>query len=51
MTDTPLSQKYRIEKREIGWLVLCPCGSWVEKAMSFESAVLIFQRMLKMRVC
>lgn len=43
--------KYRIFKTEIGWNVVCPCGSWLEKSMTFEGAVLLFNRMLKGGVC
>ncbi len=43
--------KYRIYKAIIGWNVVCPCGSWFEKAMTFEGAVLIFQRMLREKTC
>lgn len=43
--------KYKIYRAMIGWNVVCPCGSWLEKGMSFESALWLFQRMLRNKVC
>lgn len=43
--------KYRIYKAEIGWNVVCPCRTWLEKAMSFEGALWLLERMLKGKVC
>lgn len=43
--------RYRIYKAEIGWNVVCPCRSWLEKAMTFEGAVVLFNRMLKAGTC
>lgn len=43
--------KYKIYRAQIGWNVVCPCGSWLEKAMSFEGAVFLFERILRGRVC
>lgn len=43
--------KYRIYRAMIGWNVVCPCGSWLEKAMDFEGARKLFQRMLAERTC
>lgn len=43
--------KYRIYKAQFGWNVVCPCGSWLEKAMTWEDARALFQRMLKEGVC
>ena len=44
-------RKYRIYKAMIGWNVVCPCGSWLEKSMTFEGAVVLFQQMLRGKVC
>lgn len=46
-----MAMKYRIYKAMLGWNVVCPCGSWLEKAMTFDGAVSIFQRMLKDKTC
>lgn len=43
--------KYRIKKAMIGWNVTCPCGGWLEKAMTFDGAVALFLRMLKEKTC
>lgn len=43
--------KYRIYKTEFGWNCVCPCGSWLEKQMSFEAIVRVFQWMLSRKVC
>jgi hypothetical protein len=44
-------RKYRIYKAAIGWNVVCPCGGWMEKAMTFEGAVRVFEQMLKNKTC
>ena len=52
MTQSLTKQsKYRIYKARIGWNVVCPCGSWLEKSMSFEGAVALLLRMLKGKIC
>lgn len=46
-----MTGKYRIYKGYIGWNVVCPCGARLEKSMTFEGAILLFQKMLKHKVC
>jgi len=43
--------KYRIYKAWCGWNVVCPCGGWLQKDMTFEGAVALFNRMLKDKTC
>lgn len=43
--------KYRIYKAQIGWNVLCPCGGYLQKAMSWERAVDLCREMIRLRMC
>lgn len=43
--------KYRIYKARIGWNVLCPCGGYLQKAMSWAGAVDLCREMIRLRLC